>query len=532
MQFEEYLPLIQAQWLQFYQFTLENPLYAGALALSVWLVTAILYGFRIGSLNRRNRKSLQVITTTQTELTEVQAQVQQLQEAQALLNQQLEQESLRAGGLQTRIAELSTLLSENILELAAQPALGQQGLTVNPALTLEQLWQRFSIAVKQLSESLIAEKDAYRELKQTLQTETAKLAEQELQLQAAQLRVDNQKQQINKLEEVLAEHDQILVQQQDSAQQRIAAIEAKYQTNLLRLAELEQQALEWRKQPAAPITPAVATAPVVPEVTQPATAEPTISAVIDEPVVQPAPPVPQQTSPVKPLEVITPAASVMEQAIVQAAEPSPAAEAPAPAAGKFKSLFANARQKIDLLDQKLGSRSSQNQEINQAAAHYDAIRQPEPPAPPVVETPAAPVVEPEPAPVQAAAPSSKASAAAKPEASKFGAIFSNARQKISKLDSLLGPPADAAAPAEPEAQAAPETVIEAAPAAQPVAAEAKPGLGGKFKGLLGSKAAKPAKEVASEAEPAVPVAEPSAVPAEPAETGSTKLKGLLGKLKR
>ena len=520
MQFQEYLPLIQAQLQLFYQFILENLLNAGILAVSVWLLTSILYGFRIGGLNRINRKNQQTILDTQAQLAESQAQLQQLHEQLQQTNEQLEQQSQNAAGLQARISEVGSQISANILLLAAEPNLGQQGLTVNPSLDLEQLWQRFSIAVKQLTESLLVEKAAYREIKQSYQTETAKLAEKELQLEAAQLRIDTQKQQMTELEQTIAGHDAALAQQQDSAQQRISAIEAKYQTNLLRLTELEAQALEWRKNrpAAAEIAAAPQPAAVITAAIEPVAPEPVTEVATPEPVIIAADPVAETQA------VGTPVVAEASPAVETVSVTPPAQPAAAGSGGKFKSLFANARQKIEMLDQKLGHSTAQTQEINQAAAHYDAIRQPEPePEPVAIPEPApqpAPVVEPE------AAPTPKAAA---PSANKLGSMFSSARQKFSKLDAMFGQSEDKPVVEEPEtiapqpAEPATQPEIAAAPAAAG-------GLGGKFKGMFGgSKAA--VTEPEAVAEPAAVEPEPSRQPAAAENTGG-KLKGLLGKFKR
>ena len=49
---QTYLPLIKAMLSEWYIFTLNNALYAAALAITVWLLTAILYSFRIAAIKR------------------------------------------------------------------------------------------------------------------------------------------------------------------------------------------------------------------------------------------------------------------------------------------------------------------------------------------------------------------------------------------------------------------------------------------------------------------------------------------------
>ena len=245
MQAQDYLQFFQDLSFRYWQFTLDNSVYAVCLAISVWLLTAILYSISIGSLKRQIGSYRKAAVEAENALGAAQLQIQQLQEELAVAEQQFEQEAQRTASVQERLNELGSQLSAGIVALAAEPELGQQGLSIREGLEAENLWQRYSAAVKQISETLIEERKTKKELQESYSVQTAKLAEKDLQLQAKQIRFDSQKQQIAKLEETIHEHEGILAQQQESAQQLLAASEEKYLADKARLTQLEQQALEW-----------------------------------------------------------------------------------------------------------------------------------------------------------------------------------------------------------------------------------------------------------------------------------------------
>ncbi len=354
MQMQDYLPFFQDLFLQYYQFTLENPVYAACLAIAVWLLTTIFYSLRIGFLNRRNRITLKARLDAENALTAAQQEMQELRQEVVASKQQVEQEVQRAVALQERIAGLGGQLSESIVALAAEPELGQQGLSVAPGLEVEHLWQRYSAAVKQLGESLIAQRRTNSELQQSFSAETAKLAEKDSQLQAMQVRLDNQRQQVAKLELAADEHKNQLAQQQQSAEQRLSEVEAKHQADLARLAMLEQQALE-RAQVK---EQQVQEKPKAPEVKAPEISVAQPEAVKPVPVQAPAVEPQQVKAEPKPAVV---AAAAQEPTIARAemVKPKPQAAkadegSAAGVAGKFKSLFAGAKQQMEKLDDMFG----------------------------------------------------------------------------------------------------------------------------------------------------------------------------------
>ena len=149
MQPQDYLPFFQDLFTQTYQSTLENPVYAACLSVVVWLLTAIFYSIRIGFLNGRNKRAIKTITDIKQALTAAEQQVQEAQNEIQAQQQQLEQTSQSNSELKEQLKELAGQLSSAIQALAANPDLGQQGLSVGQGLSAEALFQRFNAANQQ-----------------------------------------------------------------------------------------------------------------------------------------------------------------------------------------------------------------------------------------------------------------------------------------------------------------------------------------------------------------------------------------------
>lgn len=357
MQMQDYLPLFQELSLQYYQFTLENPVYAACLALVVWLLTSIFYSLRIGFLNRRNNITLKASIDAQNAVTAAQQEIQQLQTEITTVKEQLEQETQRTSAAQERIAGLAGQLSESIVALASQPDLGQQGLSVSPGLEAEHLWQRYSAAVKQMGETLIDVRRANHDLQQTCDAEKARLTEKEGQLQATQTRLDSQRQQLAKLEQTVEEQKNQLAQQQESIERQLADMEVKHQADLARLAVAGQKVQEaasakpqdlLQEKPKIAEVPAVRPEPIKPVETR---VEPEVAAVVaKEPVavrVEPKPAV----VPSVPASTIARAEEAQQKTVKAPVGPAGGV------GGKFKAWFAGAKQQMEKLDDMFGLNS-------------------------------------------------------------------------------------------------------------------------------------------------------------------------------
>ena len=77
---ETYLHIIQAILSDWILLTLDNPVYAAALAIAVFLLTAIIYSIKIGSLKNINIASEKARVEMENNLNTAQKQMQQMQE--------------------------------------------------------------------------------------------------------------------------------------------------------------------------------------------------------------------------------------------------------------------------------------------------------------------------------------------------------------------------------------------------------------------------------------------------------------------
>lgn len=239
---QTYLPLIKTLLSEWYLFTLNNALYAAALATAVWLLTAMLYSIRIAALKRG--KIAEQKTATQN-LNAMQQQLQQSQEALAGTVEQMEKaqraaqdETQRALALEQLVYQRNQQIAGTIQTLATSFDLGERPLLATEDVQANSLWQQHDKVITQLTERLRTELQTKIELQQTCQAETAKLAEKEALLKALQTTLNNHTNQLSKLELALEEQKSIL-QHQDNAQQLICDTLKKYQPGATQSAEPE-----------------------------------------------------------------------------------------------------------------------------------------------------------------------------------------------------------------------------------------------------------------------------------------------------
>jgi len=217
---QTYLPFIKAMLSEWYLLTLNNPLYAGALAASVWLLTALLYSIRIAAIKRSKvageKAALKTLNATQQQLQlsqeELAAAVEQAEKAQSAA----QDETQRALALEQLIYQRNQQVAGTIQTLATSFDLGERPLLASEDVKAEPLWQQHDKVIMQLIERLRTEQQAKSELQQSCQAATAKLAEKESLLNALQSTLDNHTSQLSKLEQALEEQKSMLQQQNDS----------------------------------------------------------------------------------------------------------------------------------------------------------------------------------------------------------------------------------------------------------------------------------------------------------------------------
>lgn len=438
---DAYLPMIQSILLDWYQLTLANPEYAGAVAIAVWLLTSIFYSIRIYFLKKANATLVKLRLGLQADLegaqqqlqgsqAELAASVQQLAEVQAAAAESAQ----RAAGLEEKVVAGNRQLIDSIKALANKFELTEPSLPAANNADSGELWNRYAAISEQAVERFQAEQKGKTDLQLSLWAESAKLAEKDALLEPLQRKVEEQTAQVAKLELALEEQKILFERQQANAEKALAATVNRYQTELAEQVKPAEKAAvsispapEFRVEPVAEPKPSVIEAAIAPApaVVMPAAVEPA-----------PAPVSPVAAAPVAPAEAVAPkevAAAAKHSSVDKAVEKSSGF-------GKFKQLLNNTMQQMAKLDQKLGTQTTvevADPDEEAAAPAAEPVVEAAPQAPAVVAEPAAEAVTPAPA-------------------------------KTSKLKSLFGK----SKPVE-EAQPAPLAAPEPEPAPAPIPAAAK-----------------------------------------------------------
>ncbi len=219
---QTYLPFIQTTLAEWYLFTLNNALYAAALATAVWLLTAILYSIRIAAIKRGKAASEKAAAKT---ISEAQQELQLSKEELAATAEQMEKaqsaaqdEKQRALALEQLIYQRNQQVAGTVQTLATSFDLGERPLLASEDVKADPLWQQHDKVIMQLIERLRIEKQEKLELQQSCQAATVKLAEKESLLNALQSTLNNHTSQLSKLEQALEEQKSMLQQQNDSQQ--------------------------------------------------------------------------------------------------------------------------------------------------------------------------------------------------------------------------------------------------------------------------------------------------------------------------
>lgn len=258
---EIYLPVIKATLAEWLQLTIDHPLYAAALIIGVWLLTALLYSIKIAGLNKKNLLSEQARTTVETTLNTAQQQLQQVQDEVTAITEQLEQqqqltetEKQRVVTTEQQLAQRNHDIASTIQSLASSFDIGERPLTAPQDLKADELWQQHDKTIKKLIERLHTEQQAKTELEKFYQAEKIKLAETEAKLDSLQINLDSQ----TSLVLALQTQTTTLQQQQNDTQRDLTEVLKKHQADLARLLQLEQQAVlvtHAQTQETTPVTP-------------------------------------------------------------------------------------------------------------------------------------------------------------------------------------------------------------------------------------------------------------------------------------
>lgn len=240
---ETYTPIIQATLAEWLQLTIDHPLYAAALVIGVWLLTAMLYSIKSAGLNKKIIASEQARTAAETNLNTAEQQRQQAQDDTLAITEQLEQqqqatnaEKQHALAVEQQNAQRNQQIAAIIQRLASSFDIGERPVTVIDNLKADDLWQQHDKVITKLIEALRTEQLAKTELERFYQAEKTKLAETEAKLVSLQAKTNDQPNLVLAL--------QALQQHQNDTQRDLNATLIKHQADLVQLLQQERPATQ------------------------------------------------------------------------------------------------------------------------------------------------------------------------------------------------------------------------------------------------------------------------------------------------
>lgn len=225
---ETYLPLFKTIFADWVQLTSNEPLYAGALAFTAWLLTASLYSIRIAFLNKQSTARENARIDAIKQLSAAQLQVQELQQQlsenteQLTISQELAtNESQRASKLEDQLKERNQQIAAIIQSFSTSFDLGERPVPVTEDPKAESLWQQFDRTIHLFITRLRNEQQAKAELQTALQTETLKSTENEAVILTLQAGIAAQTIKVSNLELQLLEEQKNTLQQQQQYHEQL-----------------------------------------------------------------------------------------------------------------------------------------------------------------------------------------------------------------------------------------------------------------------------------------------------------------------
>lgn len=341
---QEFFSFVQDQVSQWPQLAQDQQLYSAVVAVLGFLVAAILYGFRIGSLKKGLSKLTKTNSDIQASLDTAQKHNESLKDQIGDLNKQLQQagettkaEARRANEADQRLVASNQQLADSLNKLVECFELNLDSV---PDADAENLLTVNQSVIERVSERFQKEQEAKTQLQLSFHTESAKLAEKEMLITSLQHRLDSQTQQLAQMELAIEQYEAAQRQLEADREQQLAAAVAKQQADASRVVELEKQQAEKQAaivtafgRKAKPETPKEVSKPT-PSVSDAKSKEPVklASEQISEPTTETAP------------------VSEMPKEKKQ--------ETKGAETGKLKGFFGKAMERITKLDEKLGTQTT------------------------------------------------------------------------------------------------------------------------------------------------------------------------------
>jgi len=286
---QDYLPEIQALLSDWYLLTLSNPLYAGALVLTVWLCLVFFYNIKVLFLKKKQKVSEQGRIELQSQLDTIQQDLKQSEAKLADSEQQAEQNAQAAADFVEQVKERNLAVVAAIRALAAKFDLNEQLVGSDSDMKAEFIWQQQDNVVAQLTERLEAAQKINNEREAIHQQEIGQLKEKEALISSLHATLDAQTKQFAQLEQALEAQKLSQQAQQNEAQQLLASTLEKHQLDFTRLlndlknqtsvqTQVVQEALVVEPKKAEPVVGDKIELPSEPEVIIPEPIQPVIAA--------------------------------------------------------------------------------------------------------------------------------------------------------------------------------------------------------------------------------------------------------------
>ncbi len=232
---QDYLPEIKALLSDWYLLTLNNPLYAAAVVLTVWLCLVFFYNIKVLFLKKKQKISEQGRIELQNQLDTLQQEIKQSEAKLADSIQQEKQNKQAASDFAEQVKERNLAIVAAIRSLAAKFDLNEQLVGSDSDMKAEFIWRQQDNVLTQLTERLEVAQKANNEREAMHQQEIGQLKEKEALISSLHATLDTQTKQFAQLEQALEAQKLRQQEQQIQAQQQLASTLEKHQLDFARL---------------------------------------------------------------------------------------------------------------------------------------------------------------------------------------------------------------------------------------------------------------------------------------------------------
>ncbi|MBT3811457.1 MAG: hypothetical protein HON51_00510 [Gammaproteobacteria bacterium] len=220
------LPEIKQLLANWYLLAVDNAVFVSALVLSVWVLVAILYNFKMLFLKRDLRKAQQQHLKMQDKLSAAEQQVHQDEEKIAADAEQMLKDKQFIEEIQEKLLERNQRVVESIKAIAKKFDLNEQLVDSDKALQNEFVWQQQDNVIHQLIDRLSA-----------AQQENSQASEKDSIISNLQSLLDMQIKQFVQLEQAIEVQKH---EQQKEVQQQLNNTLEKHQLDFIQLIETVQ----------------------------------------------------------------------------------------------------------------------------------------------------------------------------------------------------------------------------------------------------------------------------------------------------